>query len=227
MQAELERAQLGGERFPGVLWTELPAGEQATLYSEVLNEQVFYKPLVNGEKGCYASHLAVWRWLLGSTNEAVVVLEDDVRLERGFADVIRAISELPSTWEMIKLIGRPAIGRAEKLRAREPLCPGFELVRYQRLPSLTAGYVVNRKGAAKLLQTRVPFGRPVDVDLRHWWECQELLVSGVSPAPIALDDTSAQSSIGAKFTEQGLWQKWRKARFLLAYSLNNACRREP
>ncbi len=227
MQAELQRAQLDGERFPGVLWTDVPTGQQTALYSDALNDQQYYKPLVNGEKGCYASHIEIWRWLLGSPNEAVVILEDDVRLQLGFAEVIKAIAELHSAWEMIKLIGRPAVGRAEKLRAQEPLCPGFALVRYRRIPSLTAGYVVNRKGASKLLATRVPFGRPVDVDLRHWWECEQLIVRGVSPAPIALDDTSAQSSIGAKFGERGLRQKWRKARFLLAYSLTNAWRREP
>jgi len=222
MQAELGRLQLDGERFPGVLWTALPPNEQASLYSETLNARSFHKPLVNGEKGCYASHLALWQWLLQSSHAAVVVLEDDVRLKDDFAAVIDAIAALPAGWEMIKLIGRAEIGKSEKLKDHQPLCPGFELVDYRRVPSLTAGYVLHRLGAEKLLASRVPFGRPVDVDLRHWWEAARLRIQGSAPAAIELDDTSLDSSIGAKVSERGIVSKWRKAQHRLGYTLSNA-----
>ena len=223
LDAELQRLGLAGERFPGVLWTALSESEQARLYSASLNESQFHKPLVNGEKGCYASHLALWRWLLDSPHESVVVLEDDVRLVDDFGRVCAAIAARPAArWDMVKLIGRAGLGKAEKLRAREPLCPGYELQHYRRIPSLTAGYVINRQGAAKLLAHRLPFGRPIDVDLRHWWECDQLQVLGVEPAVIALDDTSFDSSIGSKASEQGLRSKWRKFRHKLHYTLGNA-----
>jgi glycosyl transferase, family 25 len=222
MDAELQRLGLAGERFAGVLWTALPAAEQDTLYSPALNARQFHKPLVNGEKGCYASHLAVWQWLLQSPHPAVVVLEDDLRLKADFAAVCSAIAALPEGWDMVKLIGRAELGRREKLQAQQRLCPGYALVQYRRVPSLTAGYVISRAGAAKLLATRRPFGRPIDVDLRHWWESQRLRVQGVHPAAIELDDTSLDSSIGAKVAEVRLQDKWRKFRHKLAYSLGNA-----
>jgi glycosyl transferase, family 25 len=223
MEAELLRHGLQGERFAGVLWTALSVTEQGTLYSESLNARQFHKPLVNGEKGCYASHLALWRWLLDSRHQAVVVLEDDVRLCADFGRVCDAIAALPAKrWDMVKLIGRAGIGKPEKLRRREMLCVGFELQHYRRVPSLTAGYVINREGAAKLLASRQPFGRPIDVDLRHWWESGGLQVLGIEPAIIELDETSLDSSIGTKALERGLSSKWRKFRHKLNYTLGNA-----
>ncbi|MFY8119427.1 MAG: glycosyltransferase family 25 protein [Roseateles sp.] len=220
MQSEFSRLGLHADRQEAVLWTALSPAEQARLYSEELNKRQFHKTLSNGEKGCYASHLQAWKDLIDSTHEALVVLEDDVRLEPQFAEVITAIGSLPRGWDMIKLIGHLDARSAPSRQGRaKPLCPGYQLVEYKRVPSLTAGYVISRAGAAKLLQGRIPFGRPIDVDLRHWWET-ELCIQGVSPAAIALDETSEQSSIGAK-TPDTLAMTWRKFRRKARYTLLN------
>ncbi|MDM4765551.1 glycosyltransferase family 25 protein [Pelomonas sp. SE-A7] len=219
LEAELKRLDIAGERFPATLWTALSDSEQASYYSSALNERVFHKPLVNGEKGCYASHLRAWQWLLDSSHPALVVLEDDVRLKPEFARVVEAIATLPAGWDMVKLLGRPATGKAEKLRGQHPLTGGYELVDYARIPSLTAGYVISRSGAEKLLTSRLPFGRPIDVDLRHFWE-NGLRIQGVEPAAIELDETSFESSIGDK-PKGGLAARWRKFRHKAAYSVLN------
>jgi glycosyl transferase family 25 len=221
MEAEFSRLALEGERFPAVLWTALSAPEQAAMYSEALNASQFHKPLVNGEKGCYASHLGLWRWLLDSPHAALIVLEDDVRLRNDFGAVAEAISAREHNWDMVKLIGRNGLGKSEKLSARKPLCEGYSLVTYRRIPSLTAGYAISREGARKLLDKRKPFGRPIDVDLRHWWECDSLKVLGLDPAAIELDETSLESSIGAKIEEASLRNKWRKFQHKLNYSVKN------
>lgn len=226
MQAEFARHELDGQRLPGVLWTALPQAEQNALYSPALNARGFHKPLVNGEKGCYASHLKAWRWLVDSAHEAVVVLEDDVRLRPHFAAVLQALAQSQQSWEMVKLIGRVEIGKREKAGAQVDLCEGHSLLRYRRVPSLTAGYVLSRRGAEKLLATRLPFGRPVDVDLRYWWEAQGLRMRGVAPAVIELDETSQDSSIGAKVEERSLGTKLRKVWLRTHYTLANALARE-
>lgn len=226
MQAEFARHGLQGERLPGVLWTALAQAEQDALYSPALNARGFHKPLVNGEKGCYASHLKAWRWLVDSTHEAAIVLEDDIRLRPAFAEALRALAHSTERWDMVKLIGRVEIGKREKAAAQVPLCDGHALLRYRRVPSLTAGYVIHRRGAEKLLATRQPFGRPVDVDLRYWWESRGLIMRGVSPAVIELDETSQDSSIGAKVEERRLATKLRKAWLRVRYTLANALARE-
>lgn len=226
MQGELARLRLPGERFPAVLWSALSSEEQNALYSEEVNARQFHKPLVAGEKGCYASHLLLWQWLLESSHDAVVVLEDDVQLCDDFERVcseIAAVSVPP--WDMVKLIGRIGLGKAEKQLTAVPLCAGYKLHGYRRVPSLTAGYVISRTGASKLLAHRKPFGRPIDVDLRHWWETDRLQILGLCPSVIELDATSLTSSIGVKVIEDRGRTKWRKFRNKLKYTLCNTWHR--
>lgn len=226
MEAEFERLNLQAERFAAVLWASLPAAEQDRLYSSELNATQFHKPLVNGEKGCYASHLALWQWLIDSSFASLVVLEDDVQLSDDFAAVCAAIEALPDDrWDMVKLIGRSALGKPEKEVNSEPLCANHVLQRYRRVPSLTAGYVISRRGAEKLLATRQPFGRPIDVDLRHWWESDSLRILGVHPSVLSLDETSLASSIGSKVPEASFGVRWRKFRHKFNYTLANAWHR--
>ena len=210
------------ERHTATRWTRLSPAEQAALHSPALNQMHYFRPLVAGECGCYASHIAVWRALLSGSAPALVVLEDDVRPEPGFAEAVQAIAALPSGWDMVKLIGRPR----ERPARRQPLSRRFELVTYRRVPSLTAGYAVSRSGAEKLLATRVPFYRPIDVDLRLWWE-SSLVMRGVLPAAIALAETELQSSVGERHGSAGWRQQWRKFVFKLRYSFANAAAREP
>lgn len=221
MERQLQALGLQGQRHPAVFWASLPAVEQGALYDSELNAKQHHIPLVNGEKGCYASHIQVWQELVDGPHECVVVLEDDIRLLDGFADVCTAIRALNRPWDMVKLIGREGVGRQEKHSTIEPLCPGYALVHYRRVPSLTAGYVLHQRGAAKLLAHRLPFGRPIDVDLRHWWECDSLQVLGVQPAVVQLDETSAQSSIGAELRRLPLHRRWLKFLHKARYSLAN------
>ena len=221
IEGQLAHLGLPGERLPAVWWKHLPPAEQSLLYSAERNHGLYYQPLVDGEKGCYASHIQAWRQLLASDAPALVVLEDDVRLTPQFADVVNAIAALQEPWDMVKLLGRDR----EKVRSQRPLVPGTALVDYSRVPSMTAGYVVSRAGAAKLLAHRQPFGRPIDVDLRFWWECDQLRILGVSPSAIALDDTSEVSSIWDTRDTLTPAQRWRKFCMKLALTLGNAWHR--
>ncbi|MEO6408296.1 MAG: glycosyltransferase family 25 protein [Burkholderiaceae bacterium] len=218
LEGAFRAAGIAPTRQPGVRWNRLSPAEQSATYSEALNATSYFRALADGEKGCYASHLACWQGLLDSSAPGLVVLEDDVLPQPGFRAVIAAIASLPAGWDMVKLMGRE--GRRESTRERWPLVADFDLVRYRRVPSLTAGYVVSRRGAHKLLASRKPFARPIDVDLRQWWE-NGLVLRGVVPAAIALAPIEATSSIGARAGAAGLGQRWRKFVYKLRYSLAN------
>jgi glycosyl transferase family 25 len=213
MEAEFQRLQIRAQRLDAVRWTSLEPEKQATYYSESLNKVQYHSPLVAGEKGCYASHLLAWQDLLNSKSQAMVVLEDDVKLTDRFVSAMDAIAQLERPWDMIKLIGR----EKEKAQTQQPLCEGVDILDYARVPSLTAGYVISRSGAQKLLSSRRPFGRPIDVDLRYWWE-NNMQIYGVSPALLVLDETSFVSSIGNKLHQRRLLQRWKK--FRLKFKMN-------
>lgn len=205
LEHELARLQVSGQRLPAIWWKLLDTKQQQALYDEALNAQQYYKPLVDGEKGCYASHIAAWRRLLNSDAPAMVVLEDDVRLDDAFAQVIDAITAMPHAWDMVKLMGR----EHEKVCSAVALTPTHQLIQYRRVPSFTAGYVISRNGAEKLLKSRIPFGRPIDIDLRFWWE-NDMQILGVQPPPVLLDDTSLDTSITGRKPSPSWTVRWRK-----------------
>jgi len=218
MQDEFARLGLIAERLHAVWWKNLDAAQQASLYSADLNAGQYYQPLVDGEKGCYASHIHAWRQLLDSDAQALVVFEDDVQLCEGLSAVLDAIAALPAPWDMVKLMGRP---QREKTRWAKPLSAGHQLIAYRRVPSFTAGYVISRAGAQKLLQSRLPFGRPIDVDLRFWWE-NDLTILGVHPPVVRLDSTSAESTIPGRQGSSDWRIRWRKFRMKASLTWGNA-----
>ena len=218
VEAEFARLGVAGERFPAVWWKQLPPEVQAGMYSPELNQTQYYKPLVDGEKGCYASHIQAWQQLLRGTAAAMVVLEDDVVLDDAFSEVVQAIATLPPDWDMVKLMGRFG---DEKVRASKPLTTRHALIQYRRVPSFTAGYVVSRAGARKLLDSRVPFGRPIDIDLRFWWE-NDLRILGVQPPVVRLDVTSQDSTIAGRGTRASWTTRWRKLAMKARLTWGNA-----
>lgn len=217
LEEQLQGLGLSATRIPGARWRDLPAEVQARLYSDALNQRGYPRPLVEGEKGCYASHLRACEHLLAGTDPAMLVLEDDVALAPALPQVLAALEQIPRGWDVIKLHSR----LNEATLKQRPLCPGHVVAVYQRVPSMATGYVLSRSGARKLLASRQPFGRPIDVDLRYWWEAG-LRVYGVVPSVVSLSDHAQSSSIwqGRSGAHVGLHLK--KWWLQMGYTLANA-----
>ncbi len=199
----------------------LPDDVLARWYDPALNRRQYHRPLRPGEIGCYASHLALWRALLASGAPQLAVFEDDVEVSPELPRVLAAIRRLPAGWDMVKLAGRAH----EKAAGHGPLLRDHALIAYARVPSLTSGYVISREGARKLLAHRPPFGRPVDVDLRHWWECG-LVVLGVQPYPVQAAPSSAQTTIDGRYGRADAATRLHKLALQAQYTWHNwrACR---
>lgn len=202
--------------LPGSALDAAEAAGLAGIYSGRLNRMQYHKPLERGEIACYASHMQAWRQLLASGAAAMAIFEDDVEIDTDLALVLEALAQMPVAYDLVKLIGRPH----EKIRARRALLGPRELIAYQRVPSLTGAYVISARGAQKLLASRCPFGRPVDVDLRHWWECG-LDVLGVHPYPARGAACGRQSSIGARTAGRSLGARLHKVWLQMRYTWLN------
>ena len=216
VRRQFHRAGLRPAFHEAVDGRELSERQLRRLYSPELNRRSYHRPLTAGEIGCYASHLSVWEQFLGSAQRHVAVFEDDIEIDPGLARVLAALETAPFRADLVKLIGR----RREKVRERTPLLAGRDLIRYRRVPSLTGAYVLTRRGAEKLLAARQPFGRPVDVDLRHWWEC-DLDVAGVQPYPVQVAPASRWSTIADREARTEGASRWDKLRLQARYSFLN------
>lgn len=219
MQGQFSQLGLMALRLSAIQWNGLSDEVQTRHFSATLNSHQYFKPMGDGEKGCYCSHMTAWRQLLDSDAPAMVVFEDDVRLLPSLPQALAAIEAMPAdSWDMVRLFGR----EREKIASRRPLAEPLELITYRRIPSFAAAYAISREGARKLLESRQPFGRPVDVDVRFWFE-NDMRVFGIHPSVIALDDTSEVSSIWQERAPPlSIMQRLRKLKMKLELTWGNA-----
>ena len=141
------------------------------------------RTLSAGEIGCYASHLRICTMVVqGRLPSPLLVLEDDIALDAGFADTLRALlSALPLQWDIVRL-SFPT--KRSTLRVA-PLGARYDLVRYSHVPTSTGAYLLSQTGARKFLAERKR-ELPVDQDLRRVW-AWGLETYGVSPPPVRND----------------------------------------
>ena len=216
VRRQFESVGLEPLRVEAVCGRTLAPDRIARIYSDALNRASYHEPLRPGEIGCYASHITVWQQLLAQHEPWVAVFEDDVEIDADLPQTLAAIERLSVDWDVVKLIGR----RREKTAARMHLTGKTALIRYRRVPGLTSAYVIHRRGAEKLLAHRLPFGRPIDIDLRHWWEC-DLRVFGVSPYPTRLAPSSLLSTIDGRRGPAPAGARLRKFMLQARYSVLN------
>jgi glycosyl transferase family 25 len=146
------------ERVSAVLGTNVP-GALADQF------RMSFAGMRPGEIGCYASHLVAAERFLDSGQECAVVLEDDIDCRPGAADVIAsAIDHAPVGWDFIGLCA----DSRRAMRRIANLSHGRALVRFSRYPWGTAGYLVSRTGALKMLAPR-PRMIPIDLQIRQPW----------------------------------------------------------
>ena len=125
-----------------------------------------------GEIGCYASHLALWKWAIDH-DRPVVILEDDFQLEPGFADVIDNLEPLVNEFGFIRLQsmhGPRALLKRLRPAAREVLRRDGLSVHYLSDPPLYAlAYAIGPEAARTLTQASTTLFAPVDKFLQHTW----------------------------------------------------------
>jgi glycosyl transferase family 25 len=176
IQAELARVGMDFERIAAVDRRAVPPD----LRQQFLDEDD--KPhghLSDGEIGCYASHLTVHQRILAARLPWAIVLEDDVRLTDQLPEVASAaVAAAPEGWDIIHLSS--VVNRA--VCAIADLPRGHYLIRHQRPPRSTAGYLISRSGAAKMLKP-APRARVVDMDIKLAHE-RGLDVFGIYPSPV-------------------------------------------
>lgn len=169
VQNAMSELDLTFERVPAIDGRSVPHSELNAVYSHTLNNLRYNYDLTQGEIACYMSHRKAWQHLIDSGHQAAIILEDDIVLEPLFAQLHHAVEALNASayanWDVIKL--------AQPFKPKEAMLLDtfgqFQLVDYKKPPMGGCGYLLSRQGAKKLLK-RVPFFRPVDVDLQWQWE---------------------------------------------------------
>jgi glycosyl transferase, family 25 len=155
------------------------------------------RSLRSGEVGCYLSHLAVWRQLLASSDEAWCVLEDDVILANGFKAVTEELYAARSHWDVVRLMG---LFKSQQI----PYCilpGGVQLMWMRRPPAGTQCYVITREAAQALVEHASRIRHPIDIVIdRQWRHGLRLFVT--SPEFVA--ENNVESTIGNREVKRTL-----------------------
>ncbi|HMN20863.1 MAG TPA: glycosyltransferase family 25 protein [Ottowia sp.] len=156
-----------------------------------------------GELGCFLSHRAVWQECVASQRD-FLVLEDDFRVAGDLAAIVDGIAQVSEPWDFIRLSGD-----REQRRIAVPVrsLGAFTVVEELSESLLTTGYVVNPRGAARLLRSSERFWMPVDnfMEMRYAHGIRSLSVLPYPIEHLPLGSTIGDRAVRDKPMGWRLW----------------------
>ncbi len=217
VRRQLDAQGIGFERIEAVLGADLSPSEIANAYDARANKTCAKQDLVAGEIGCYLSHIAAWRRIVAGDAPGGVVLEDDFAAVDDLAEVLMSLSAQPHRdWDIAKLI---CIHDDPKVISSTPLTKHYSLSFPYKIPTMGLGYAVTRASAQALLARVPPFFRPVDEDLKYFWEHGQRIAL-VQPNPLSVgEQDAATGTIGDARRTRTKGDVWRKLRYQASYQL--------
>lgn len=188
----------------GMAGFEFEDGESVNYRDEKVRPHIIVHP---PQIGCYLSHYRLLRRAYEEGLERVFVVEDDVRPLPGFRQAFDEMSQLPDSFEFIRLYC-PArerripgcVPRAPAGRVAHRLRDGRRIVRLRGLVYFLSAYIMNRSGMKKFLDCAQPICAPVDVLMAYFWHTD--IASYVVPESLVKDAEEASTIMGPELFNQ-------------------------
>ena len=114
-----------------------------------------------GGIGCYLSHLELWKLLLDSDKDIFLILEDDAKqINQSLKDIndfINNVNNICPDWDLIYLgYSKPYPNYNLDIQIND------NIYKIKEITFQTHAYLINRKGALKLLEKSIPIVHQVD-----------------------------------------------------------------
>jgi GR25 family glycosyltransferase involved in LPS biosynthesis len=139
---------------------------------EVLSDnKTFGITLTKGAIGCALSHKKIWEMVAQSNYEKVLVVEDDIKINKNIYLFQKLYDKFPKDWDIIYL------GSGQYIKDKKISKNIYKLKHaYQ-----TIGYVINNKSAKKLLKGVFPLTQQIDSSI---YKVHDLNTYILEPNPI-------------------------------------------
>lgn len=191
------------ERAKGasVDWTFFDARTEVVpglTYDDAAAKVIWARSLSAGEIGCYASHYALWKQLLGDEADQYVVLEDDVIVDWKFMERLLEVDFHRSGIDYLRLHCLTPQGIR---RVRDHYLGNRNLVELRGRAHGTQGYVVTREGAQRFVERFSRIVRPVDSQLDRYWEHG---LPNLCLVPFPIIEEAGDSTIGTDRSKRHL-----------------------
>ena len=136
------------------------------------------RDLSPGEIGCFLSHYALWQRMVETGTPSALILEDDARLEDGFAVIVEEILKADVEWDIVNLAPK----RQYRIDRMLAVLDGVRwLVCYGRRFGGAVGYLIRLEAAEALLHHCWRIRAPIDWLYAEWWQ-NGLAFLAVDPA---------------------------------------------
>ncbi|NDV86921.1 glycosyl transferase [Aurantimonas aggregata] len=206
ISADAASSGLTLERVPAVDGAAASVETRRRVLDEAGFRRLHGKVPMDGEYGCYASHLDAFDSFLSGDADAAVIFEDDVRPTADFVPVVEAIAAVDD-WDLVKLMHH----RMPALRSRRRLPGGRVLgLAWFGPTGSSACYLINRRAATILRDKLVPMRLPYDVALERGWALG-LRIRHVRPDLVTSNAATKKSLIGGtKMYARARLAPWRR-----------------
>ena len=159
------------------------------------------RELAPGEIGCFLSHYGLWERLVETRTPCALILEDDARLEDGFAAAVGEAVKIAAEWDVVYLARMKKPLRTVRTVAVLDGCR--RLIQCRRRTG-GIGYLIRLEAAEALLHYCWRIRTPIDYLYTGWWD-NGLRVYAVDPPVVR--HAGMPSTI---MTWKGKWPKLRR-----------------
>jgi glycosyl transferase family 25 len=217
-KSQLDALGIEFERLEAVDGLKLTSSQVSQHYDIDANSKLYKKTLSVGEVACYLSHRVAWKRIIDEKLDYAIILEDDSIVEANFNALYSALNKLKD-WDYIRIAN---FSEKYQVDERIKIDNHHDLVHFDQIPINTGAQAVSLKGAKQLYKTTERFSRPVDVDIKHYWEKGIDLV-GITPHYISLND-KFESNISAISNNKGREETSnlvRRVRYIVNFKVKN------
>jgi glycosyl transferase family 25 len=172
----------------GIAYTRVAAVDGRTLTETDLEGR--QGSLSLGEVACLMSHRLVWQMIADDASPFAAVIEDDIHIAPAMAGLLADWEWIPPDADIVKLETILKIVAVD--RSTKPAPAGCRLARLRSSHPGTAGYIIAKTAARRLLAPRADPMRPVDVYLFEVSDgpARDLVVYQLDPAVCIQDDVT-------------------------------------
>ena len=185
----------------GLAYTRLPAVDGKACWAELSStvdvdafQRNVGRDVMQGEIGCYHSHLQAWRAFVDSDSHTLLVLEDDVVFGSDFLQALQQALAHRDRWDMLNF---------NKIRAKQPVLQAqlgpYLLNAYMGPLTGMGAYLISRDTAQRLLPSMLPITLPIDLELDRV-HLHRIRRYGLEPFPSHVDDGNQSTITGQSFS---------------------------
>lgn len=144
-------------RFPAIKGKDISIDElnkiiePSAMKSILDNYRTDHHELSYGAVGCYLSHINIWKKLVNNDLDYIIIFEDDANPKFNFTELQQIIKNVPNDWDIIFFGGIYNDYNIIK----------DNIVKLKRFYE-THAYIINKKGALKLLTNAFPIKKQID-----------------------------------------------------------------